>query len=156
MSSELSKHSITGYTDLEKRFIQQEFIALANARQDTYSNDTLREWVKTFFEKGYTANQVCKRIRAVKEDVKLFKVTFVDFINAEIDDIPDIVQQQANKELYLYAILICSVCGKSTTIQKKDLYTVKQLSICEHKHLDEMTLKGISPQLKSNYQEFNY
>jgi hypothetical protein len=153
-TTSLVKGNLTGYEELEKKFIHQEFLRLADARQEKYTNETLREWVKCFWDKGMTANEVCKRVRAVKEDVKIFgKVTFNDFMDISFDGMADIIVDDESKQQFYYGILICEVCGKSITIQKKDLYSFKQVKICEHKILTEFTLKGLYGQLTHNHKE---
>jgi len=144
---------VNGYSEPERAFIVEEFNSLKKVRQEEYTKDTLREWVKAFWENGYTANQVCKRIRAVKEAKIYGKVTYADFINADIDETPDIVPV-AVKDEFLYLLITCSTCGKSTTLQKKDLFTFKQVKICEHKIVDGFALKNLYGQVKTNYQEF--
>ena len=151
-TTSLVKGSITGYNETEKQFIHNEFKSLMAARQEKYKDDTLREWVKAFWDNGYNANQVCRRIRAVKEALIYGKVTFADFVNAEIEEVPDIISNEVKDE-YLYLTLICRDCGKSTTMQKKDLYVFKKVRICEHQELNAFDLKHLYGQVNSNYQE---
>lgn len=141
-----------GYSEAEMGFIVSELNSLKTVRQENYSKETVREWVKLFWEQKYTANQVCKRIRAVKEAKVYSKVTFADFVNAEINDIPDIVGQTVKDE-YLFLLLVCRDCGKATTLQKKDLYSFKKVRICEHKELNAFDLKQLYSEVKTNYQE---
>lgn len=152
-TTSLVKGYSTGYNKVEKKFIFDEFKSLMAVRQDKYLDDTLKEWVKCFWDAGYTANQVCKRIKAVKEMKVYSKVTFSDFINAEIEEIPDIIPPEVKAENY-YVIFTCKVCGKSTTAQKKDLYTLKQIKICNHKIMDEFNIKSYSTSVNEDYQEF--
>lgn len=151
-NTSLVKGIVTGYTEVEKRFIYNEFVSLMDARQEEYSNRTLREWVKSFFEAGYSANIVCKRIKASK-GLKVFgKLTYSDFVNVDITELKDIVPVEINPEYY-YALLTCKECGKSTSIYKKDLYIFKNVVICEHKILSSNELKELSTQVTANYFE---
>lgn len=143
---------VNGYTDAEKHLMANEFNSLQKARQEEYSKDTLREWVKSFFESGYTCNNVCKRIKACK-GIKVFgKLTYSDFTSVDVSDTLDIAPVNEDPD-YFYAILICGECGKATTIHKKELYSYKKLRICEHKTLNSDDLKGFSVRVQKNYEE---
>lgn len=151
--NQLSKQLVKGYTDFEKSFIAREFKSLADARQESYSQDTIREWVKIFWEQEMTANEVCKRIIAVKLNTKIFgKITFNDFMDADLNGLKDIIPVE--KESFYYALLTCKECSKVVSVQKKDLFRLPEVKICEHKTVDTFDLKEMSSKLVNNFQEF--
>ncbi len=119
-SNQLTTNSQQTYNKVELAFIFQEFKRLQDARQEFYSERVLEEWVKSFWGERISANVVCKMICSVRTKSKVYgKLTLSDIINADIEDMPDIVNTHSQINDNPLMVLCCR-CGRATTVKKKD------------------------------------
>ena len=71
------------------------------------------EWISSFFEKGITAQTVCRMISAVRISAKIYgKLSFSDFINADITGVKNTTAFYNDPTAHFLIVLTCSKCGR--------------------------------------------
>ena len=81
------------YLPNELKYILLEFNRLENSREEkNIKPETINEWIASFADEGFSAEHVCRMIRAVKNKCISYKLKFADFTNQDSDEIAKMIQ----------------------------------------------------------------